>query len=363
MARKMPCIVIFEDDKRARDELNKSFKAAFKNTNIKYCFFGPSSIQSQKMYEERIKEDLLKAGLKNIGLIVCDRDLAGLNNYTGLSATNVLDVANELNIPICLYARGLYQDILEKVRRWSEFEIILNVSEGFRNVGNECKIILNGFQTIEGSYKSIKKRTNRTFADIISKILNRAYLKDKFALYGSGNEQMLAKILPYFNKNKRKIEDENRRIAKLLGYWLWSSIMRFPGVILNQTTTASFLNINEEQFMKRGEIQALFKKAIYKGPFGNIDKYWWRDSLEDILIEKKCEDGLQLAEKNKISSIKGCACSVDPNKRAGYYCMITEKPVSAEESFSNISWFPAGADLARISKPIFEELAPWIGLY
>jgi hypothetical protein len=61
--------------------------------------------------------------------------------------------------------------------------------------------------------------------------------------------------------------------------------------------------------------------------------------------------------------VKECKCSVDNTSRAGYYCMITEKPVSDKNSKGNISWFPSGADLARIAKPEFDKLAPWIGLY
>ncbi|MDB4979750.1 MAG: hypothetical protein JWM82_502, partial [Myxococcales bacterium] len=48
---------------------------------------------------------------------------------------------------------------------------------------------------------------------------------------------------------------------------------------------------------------------------------------------------------------------------AGYYCMATEKPISAEESEAAVAWFPPGADLARINRRVFDEMRPWLASY
>ena len=359
-------IVIFEDKNDVIEKMKTAFERKFRNTGIPIKFFDSrDSISQQKAFEERLKEDLKQAKYGNIRLIVCDQDLSGTEKYAGLSARNVSYAADELALPICIYAQGIYKDILEKLKRWTELKIVLDISGGYRSISHQCRVLYDGFKTIELKYRQISGKTKEkhTLPDTLARILGKPHLKDRIVLYGAGDKQMLGEILPYRTRGLERIKDENKRIPRLLGYWLWNSILRFPGILLNQVATTSFLNIDEKQFQKNRKLQALFKKAIYHGPFSNIQNYWWRDDLENILFKKRCEDGLQLAIKKGFKNIHNCKCSVNPKKRAGYYCMITEKPVSDQNSYANINWFPAGADLARISKPIFDELAPWLGLF
>ena len=42
--------------------------------------------------------------------------------------------------------------------------------------------------------------------------------------------------------------------------------------------------------------------------------------------------------------------------------MVTKQPVSLENSRGNISWFPPGADLARIRTDVYNDVGPWLGL-
>ena len=151
-----------------------------------------------------------------------------------------------------------------------------------------------------------------------------------------------------------------KRMPRVLGKWLFLSVLRFPGVLVNEVATASYLNIDPGDFKKK-EVQALFRKGEYKGPFAELGPWWWRRTLDGLLDKSDCEDGRELADK---SNIKVRAC-LDPKskKQAGYYCMLTRKPVSEENSRGGISWFPSGADLARIRKDKFEEITALVGMY
>ena len=82
--------------------------------------------------------------------------------------------------------------------------------------------------------------------------------------------------------------------------------------------------------------------------------------LDDILEEHDCEDGRSLASKLLGHEIPPSQCCDDPKVSAGYYCMLSERPVSLENSKGGLSWFPRGADLARVSKSKLEELGPWL---
>lgn len=355
-------VIIFEDKPIEIEKIEKEFK----QIGINFTFFKPVNKYLKEPFDRRLKKDLENKDYKDVSLIICDSDLTDIESYTGLSEVIVTNVARELAIPICLYALGTYKDNLMRLKGWSELKIILDVSEGYDKLANESKIIFNGFQLLKSRYKKIMSKSKSrkfTLSEILARILNKPNLKDRIAQYGIGNKQMLEEILPYYGNDTKKIEKEYKRIPMLLGYCLWNSILRFPGILLNDVAAASYLNIDEEEFSKIKEIKDLFMDAIYKGPFADMQDYWWRDDLDDIVFKEKCNDGLELVHKKIPDKIKNCKCSVDPTKKAGYYCMLTEKPVSAENSKSNISWFPTGADLARISNPKYDELAPWLGLY
>ena len=366
-------IVIFEDNKGARQRLENFLKKEFKNTRVNVYPFEPINEPVKKPFEERLIKDLNKANLGEICLFVTDRDLSLTKNYIGFSEAAVSKVADELIIPMCLYARGEKSKDLKKIQRWSDFQIIMDIDEGPEKIAQESKAIFEGFQQIISKCKSIKKKSGKkpnSPAETLAMILDKPHLKDRIALYGAGDQQMLVDILPHYkeklkdrvSRKDRRIKKIQSRIPRLLGYWLWDSILRFPGIVVNEKAAASYLNISVKDF-KKEEIRKLFDSAVYKGPFEGIRLLWWRDELDNILAKENCNDGLALTKKKGIKDVKDCKCSVDKTKKAGYYCMVTKEPVSAENSRSNISWFPAGADLARISKTVFDELAPWLGLY
>lgn len=245
-----------------------------------------------------------------------------------------------------------------KVEKWSDYKIILDIGKGTARFAKECKIIFDGFQEIRTKFDAIRGKRPKSPAEIMAKILGKPDIQDRIALYGAGDQHMVEDILPYSDK-KSTIE---KRIPRLLGYWLWDSILRYPGIVVYGKAAASYLNIDPKDFDKP-KVKELFKRALYEGPFAGIKEYWWRDELDNILHEAKCANGHELAIKKKFK-VSECKCSVDKRLTAPrFYCMITEEPVSEANSKSNISWFPPGADLARIAKPQYEKLAPWIGLY
>lgn len=273
----------------------------------------------------------------------------------------VSNVANEFAIPICLYARDVSAnrsfDRLLRVKKWSDYKIILDIGKGPSKFAAECKVIFDGFEDIRNQFIQLSRKKMKSPAETMALILNKADLQDRIALYGAGDQHIVEDLFPYSDD----ISLMKKRLPRLLGYWLWDSILRYPGIVVYGKAAASYLNINPDDFDKTS-VKALFRKAIYEGPFSEIKEYWWRPELDNILYAEECSDGYSLASKKKLK-VGECKCSVDKNLKAGYYCMITEQPVSEINSKSNISWFPAGADLARISTPEYDKYAPWIGLY
>ena len=176
------------------------------------------------------------------------------------------------------------------------------------------------------------------------------------AAYSSGDQSMVEEVLPA-SKND---DDARRRQIRLIGYWLWDSILRFPGLILGEVAAASYLNIAVDSF-KHPELQKPFAKALYNGPFADkLRPRWWRSTLDELLEAAVCFDGREFIKKKIGKRTEPCHCSVKPSLRAGYYCMLTDRPVSLENSKA-VTWFPSGADLARASTPAYQKRGPWLG--
>jgi hypothetical protein len=193
---------------------------------------------------------------------------------------------------------------------------------------------------------------------LLANILDKPEYADKISLYASGDQQRWASV----DQVRRSTGQEQvQRQACLMGYWLWDSVLRFPGVTVGIIPASSYLNIQQEVFEKNLDIQNLFSKARYQGPFAAAKIHmWWRGMLDDIVAESGCGDGREFVSKQLKLDIPPSRCCEDRSIPAGYSCMLKEKPVSLKHSKGGLPWFPRGADLARVSTKALEELGPWL---
>lgn len=358
-------VLLFEDDDKHASKLETAFKRRLPS-GIKFVRFSPGSVDAQKgAYEDRLVKELKGTKYRNVSLIVCDRDLSLTMSYIGLSEAIVSKVANLLGIPICLYARGVGDSVLDRQREWGDGRIILDCSK-IEEMANKVAILVKGFVDVKGlatqTLSLSGKKKLHSPAAMVANMLGRPESTDKIGMYASGDQKMVSEILPFVQTgNKQGLKS---RAPTLIGYWLYDSILRFPGLFVDKVAAASYLNIDVKDFDKNSDVQKLFNKALYKGPFTDEgDPLWWRSDLDDILQAGESVDGQAYVVKKLKKTVRPCMCSVDPTLRAGWYCMVTKKPVSLEKSKGNITWFPRGADLARISIEVYDEIGPWLGLY
>jgi hypothetical protein len=363
-------ILLFEDDVTDRELFERELKRAFSGRKVSIEVFNGTaaspSPDDRVPYEIRLQKDIHRL-IKHTGLVVCDQDLSGIDNYIGLSETVVSAVADEFGLPVALYARGKRpagEQMLKRLRirkPWTERKIILDLDgKAFHGLAHDCVGLYEGFSSISKALTDKNISGRQSLAATMAGILGEPELINTLALYSSGDQQYLQNVMLDIGDKKRAL----KQASTALGYWLWESILRFPGIILNGVAAASFLNIDPPTLCKDKGVSKIFESARYKGPFSGIMPFWWRHKLQALLDESHADDGLALVKKKHPSKrIRGCFCSVDPKERAGYYCMVTEKPVSEKHSRGKIAWFPAGADLARIELNTFKKYAPWIGLY
>jgi len=355
-------IVLFEDTEQTRSEILSALAKRLGPSDSAIPFdgsqFKESAADQGMMYEERLRKILVSPPYDGATLIVADRDLSKSSHFGGLSVNAVAAASKRLAIPICSYARQPDPEDYEWRGRWEEGHIVLSFSAGEDELARRVVLAARGFADItEGLPNVLTDKHTNSAAKILATLLRKPEFSEKIALYGVGDQNRLSEILAKGKSQPQQV----RMMSHFLGYWLWDSLLRYPGLFVNEVAAASYLNIDTPAF-RRPNVLAIFDEGVYQGPFADPNNLqWWRGMLDDIVSRENCADGLELVRKKVDASISGSKCNVDPSKPAGYYCIISRKPVSLENSKGGLSWFPRGADLTRISNPRFEEYGPWLG--
>ncbi|MFO0941917.1 MAG: hypothetical protein U0930_14295 [Pirellulales bacterium] len=310
-------------------------------------------------YEKKLQVALQGNAYLHPDLIVADRDLSKTPGYGGLSEGTVRRVAETLGIPECSYARNNEVSLIGASEK-REANIVVSIANGEDACARQLVSIASGFKCIRAKLDAMQHEPliGGSVGKTLAAILDKPEYTDKIGLYASGDQHRLHLVL------KSRGDDSDARIRNLtcfFGYWLWDSILRFPGLLVNPVAASSYLNIHVEEFGNL-DVQDLFVSAIYEGPFADAmpDKHWWRGMLDDILFDANAEDGRDYASVKLGRTLRASQCCEDSQMNAGYYCMLSHQPVSFANSKGGLPWFPRGADLARVSNSQDEELGPWL---
>jgi hypothetical protein len=356
-------IVLFEDDplraKTIERTISKHVGSAFR-----VLTFQPSQdAQSTGPFEDRLFRELTTKRLNSAVLYVSDRDLSRIRTYVGLSEAAVSRAADRFGIPIILYAQGTSAQILARNSSPGDGRIVLKRGQP-TDQAKEAARVAKGFALVASGLRSAIKnrRSSQSPAALAATIMGRPHFSDRVAQYALGDQKTFADVQTFAEDNDEAVK--HRIQVRLIGTWIYDSIIRFPGLILNRVAAASYLDISVEEFKSNAKVQSLFKSTLYKGPFADrTDPLWWRPDLDDLLIKNEATTGRDLVKKSLNIAVRACKCSINAKLSAGYFCMITLKPISESESQGGLSWFPPGADVARVSKRELEELRPWLALY
>lgn len=362
----MPQIVIIDDDSSERRSLTEAVAAKCQDADV-IPYEGDTPLEEGASYEKHIGQWLDTLLLNDtIGLIACDKELGRYANLRGLSANPVSAAALQRAIPFCQYSRQPEPGTREfarfnRLRQWSSEQITLEGLE-VEDWALQVESLYRGFESLRTQYGQMDK-ADLTPASALSQILEHPECESRIALYGAGDQGFLREIMTYVDTEEGNMDELYSRMPRILGNWLFLSILRFPGILVNATAAASYLNIADDDF-GNPSLRACFQDALYRGPYHDhsLGPWWWRDDLDAIVYESEAEDGRAYAIGQGHADIREC---LDPHtqERAGYYCMLMQEPVSSKNSRGDISWFPSGADLARIRKDKFEKITALIGSY
>lgn len=325
-------------------------------------------------FEDRLVRTLGGSAYKNVVLVVTDRDLS-TQKWGGLSEAAVSRAAQELGLPVACYrqAKLVPEDRLLRMPGNGQIELPSDQNEMVRQI----VILANGFVELEAI---LRNRVDRKAAKggktdinsfsnhqspglLLADVLKHRETASHFDTYACGDQGAIAEILSMSSSKKSSFKKSDQRaLIVALGVWLVDLVMQYPGVLVNEVAAASYLDINQKHF-KKEDVRAVFESAEYKDlPFADPERpMWWRHLLDNLVNDEGKTSGLELCVSKGIKRLQFCACSVDSKLHAGYYCMASGMPLSAEKSSGRVSWFPPGADLARLTKSTYRKLAPWIG--
>ncbi len=348
-----PVVLLFEDTPANASAIinNLSDTEAFE-----FSLFEALNDPTDESFSERISQEIAKYG--DILLIVSDMDLSKTKGFQGLTDAIISRVAHQHGIPTAYYSSALDGAEGASLDQAGDGRILLG-SIDYEGIAHKIEVLGKGFLNLRSKLTSLADQpasarpTNA--AELIADLIGKRDIFDRVSLFLSGDQRIGAEILSAPKSNMLAHQ------TAIFGTWIYDSLMRYPGVFVNTVAASSYLNISYEDFLKP-EVAALWEQAKYSGVFSDSRKVlFWREELDAMLSEQGCDDGLEYIRKFGLDA-RSCKCSIDSTSDAGYYCMVTKKPVSFEASVGDISWFPPGADLARISRPSYEELAPWLGL-
>lgn len=358
-------IILFEDNLDNQAEIHKGLSELRKEINLILVDKEKASILIPPDIDDA-SEDVLVSNLSTlcktdeIGLIVVDHDLSQLKS--SLSESIVTAAAHELAIPVCRYHRRS-SAAPKQASNWELNSNIFAIDVDFNGALPRTLLdALDGFKELQTRYENLdpKIRSNGP-AVVLATILDKPGLATHFSLYTSGISFLNDPLIVSQHQDDKTARKEMlaKRIPYVLGYWLYNSILKFPGIILNEEAAASYLDIATNDFLLP-DVAAFFQDARYRGPFSNSGTYWWRAILDDMLDDEDAHEYLKNHECP--ATVNRSKCSRSGATPAGYYDLFTKKPISKDASVGSLSWIPQGADLARVDKERYEELAPILNL-
>lgn len=349
-------ILLFEDTDDRAAELLAAIKSELGEAD-KVTHFEATK-EGTGILENRLLTELADLG-DEIDLVVADWELSKTKYFLGLSEPTVRRVAASLAIPECSYTRNIKERELLLSEDQREECITVSIEKGPEDCARQIVSIAAGFMEIRNKFENDfdELATKANPGEVMATILNKPEYAEKMLLYASGDRQRLHTVL---KMREAGGADRQKKASRMFGYWLWDSILRYPGLLVNEIAASSYLNIEEKVFQQE-EVQACFAAAKYGGPFAESrGKLWWRGLLDDIISDSDFDDGRSLVADTLQKEIPRSECTEDSEIEAGYYCMLSNKPVSFKNSVGGLAWFPRGADLARISNSQDEELGPWL---
>lgn len=299
-----------------------------------------------------------------IDIVLLDTDISKLGN--GISQAACRTACQDLGLPVARYTKKHSETQISHLKYLQRLAV-----EGASAIWVPNKMtkddlshsgILPWIRGISDGFRLLKSHLDKNPdllkqslgpAGILSGALNRSSLRADLLGYTAQNFFFFS---PSSDDERSSVQNSNQ-LATRLGYWLYNYVLAFPGPILNAKAAAAFLNISPQVF-DEPKLRALLATARYAGPFGEVEDYFWTEDLLEIL---EANDG-DIANVPELKGLAFTRIDAENPESSAYYCLLAREPIKRSEASPVPDWVPSGAQVARISQDLYDELGPLLSI-
>lgn len=361
----MPNILLIDDDAAHVNELRAALDEAFAGTTTTTELWIPADT-------EKADDAFARLVTADTFMVVTDYDLTG-NGKTGLFGSAIVDWCKARFIPVGDYSRGgtFYQ--LPKETDQYEIRIPSNAGEAAIYIRQTYEGFTALREAVQNRWEDLAGK--RSPAAILAEILDRPIEETRFVLYGtklgSANGALMSEIARVATRGDA-VQEMKRFLPDVLGHLLLNVILRFPGPIMHSEALAAFLAIAPDEIPA---VEETFEDARYKGPFSDLQPFYWTSGIEQILNNVRDDfteedEAETIGELNRLTlqrmfgrDFRLHNCTRCEGAQGGLYCPFKKRAICQRSDCSvpSNAWIPQGARLCRIEKDFYDEWAPLLG--
>ena len=235
--------------------------------------------------------------------------------------------------------------------------------------------IASGFDDLAARISQDEAAGRKGWARTLADVLGRGDMAASFSLYSARNVGSFAATIKALEERLGEAEAIRSLEIYMIGHLLKNGILSFAGPIMDGLTLCSYLACADEQ---QEELETLFAKARYEGPFGGRTAYFWQDDIDESLeglaekhdVEEEDGDPGDDIYRRRIvdavlgAKLHGCQREGCGGSRGGFRCPYMERTVCDRPdcSATSSSWIPTGAHLCRVEREYYDRHAPLLGL-
>jgi hypothetical protein len=304
-------------------------------------------------------------------IVATDYDLT--SSMQGLFGLTIVAWCQQRSIPVGDFSRAMH-NALPKEPNLFELRIPPNDIDGARFIAATFTGFHNIRQAIESDPTILSSK--RSLAAVLATLLQKRELESQFALYmsrlGAANSSLIEQLKESGGAAQPSQTEKGQLLTYVLGHVLLNAILKYPGPILSGKALCAYVATSEDEAQSLFDI---FSAAIYHGPFGQNDRFYWRNEVDnkieqlgadvnDEQFEMFADFNRAVVERALGRKLRNHGCERCGGVKGGFLCPFTLRPVClrADCSIAASSWIPQGAQLCRVERDFYDEWAPLLGL-
>ncbi|NWE53816.1 hypothetical protein [Brevundimonas sp. P7753] len=361
-----PSILLIDDNEQLLASLSAKLRERLGNEPVEIALWTPATVDEdpEASFKNRIDEKTV--------LVVTDYDLTS-KGLRGLFGVSIVAWSQMAAVPVGDFSRG-HRDSLPKEPNLFALKVPNNDEDGATFIA----AIYAGFRDLASGLDAQPDllKDKRSLAGVLAALMGRPHLESQFALYmsrlGAANAGLIERLRTMNADGGDDLQPMQKLMTYILGHVLANSILKFPGPILSDNALAAYCATSNNESDALAE---LFHDARYGGPFSQVGRFYWREDVDGIIdamsADVAVDGGAGFADFNRAVVQARLArvlavheCGRCGGEKGGFWCPFTKRPVCerADCSVPSSSWIPQGAQLTRVERDFYEELAPLMGL-